>query len=306
MAKAKSKGSKGGAARATTAKGGAASAPKAQAPKRGAIEIDVVPEVVGNQAAYEAYMPRARALTGPIKPFRADASLAYHNVAAGTAAVVGARETIDERVTKTDWAALAHPPNHALAVCYAASVVSNATTPDTGLRGKLAEAAALRRVLLSAARSLRDAGALDAKAVAAIERGSGPRDAAEDCVALAALFTKNAVKLRGKHPVTSAQVTRAAAVGSEVMAALKPKRARGAAKDASADVDARDRLWTLLNQTHTELRRHGLFVWVDDADAHVPVLQASRSLRRAAPPAPPPAPPPAEPLPVDPVDGGAS
>ena len=283
-------------------------ASKAAAP---VVRAEIVEQVVGNQAAFDAFAPAARALTGAIRPFRADASLAYHNVEAGVVSVVSARKALDERIRDIDWEAIEGATNLALAVCFAASQAATTTAPATGIAAKLAEARPLRRLLLRSAQALAGAGLVSEKDVAAILAGHGSLDAANDCVNLAALFTKNAAKIRGQHPVTAAQIARAAALGSELTTLLKPARAKAGKKDGAvaAATDIRDRLWTLLVATHLELRRLGAFLWVDDVDAHVPQLQASRSGRRrplkqgpVPSPAPPPAPAPA-PAPADPPDG---
>ncbi len=60
-----------------------------------------------------------------------------------------------------------------------------------------------------------------------------------------------------------------------VMKLLKPAKKEKAPELTSAQ-DTRNRLWTLLCDGHTELRRLGMFVWVDDVDGHVLTLQAHR------------------------------
>lgn len=49
-------------------------------------------------------------------------------------------------------------------------------------------------------------------------------------------------------------------------------------------VDTRDRLWTLLSSRHeAQLRRAGMWLWVDDVDGHVPpLLSSARRTKRAA------------------------
>src|SRR5262249_10447092 len=112
---------------------------------------------------------------------------------------------------------------------------------------------------------------------------------------LAALFRAHAAAIRNKTAVTAADLAEAADVGAELTTRLKPERARRdeKAKGALAEqMEQRDRTWTLLWLRHRELRRAGMWLWVDEVDAHVPPLQAyegrTRKLKTPASDAPPP------------------
>ena len=57
--------------------------------------------VVGSQKAYETFLPAAQALPeGEVRPFRADASLAYHNIRRGLDAIAPHIERIKEELPK--------------------------------------------------------------------------------------------------------------------------------------------------------------------------------------------------------------
>lgn len=250
---------------------------------------EIAAAVEGNEAAYVRFLPNAQQLDATaIKPFRADASLAYHNVDAGVKAVTAARSELDARVRSIDWTAIAALPDLALAVCFAASQVATAAPPATGIAEKLALARKLRTVLITGADALAAAGLLPAAAVAKIHVGQGPIDTANDCVDLAALFRKHEQDIRGRHAVTKAQLAAAATVGSDLVTLLRPKRARAGTKPVvlTDAISARDRLWTLLIRGHTELRRLGAFHWIDEVNEHVPQLQAHHAQRAKKKPAP--------------------
>lgn len=239
--------------------------------------------VEGSEAAFHAFLPQALALApAEVAEFHADVSLASRNVDAGVAAVIAARASIEARVSKTDWAAIAALPNLGLAVCFAARRVELSSAVATGTPALLAEARTLRRKLVTSADALAESGLLPEAQVAKAHRGRGPRNTASDLEDLAALFEKNAAAIKGRHPITAAQLARAKVVGATLLKVLRPKAAPRSAKstETAAAIDARDRLWTLLEKGYTEVRRLGMWQWVDDVDAHVPALQAHRGRGR--------------------------
>jgi hypothetical protein len=207
---------------------------------------------------------------------RADASLAYHNVAEGCAAVLQHEAHIKEHLPKVDIAELRSVPDLALGVVFA-SLKANNEGGASDTRALLAEAHDLRRVLLKGADSAAEAGIFTSKEIAKVKQGRGPIDAAGDCVALASLFTRQAAALKGKTAVTKAQVTRAAELGTELLRRLKPKgtRRKPDAGTASA-AEERDRLWTLLCQRHERLWAVGAYIFGHELDDHVPGLLSRR------------------------------
>ncbi len=250
-----------------------AARPGPAAPPSGGAFLDV------NEAAYARFLPAADAIPADqVKALRADAALALHNVEAGVKALIAARAALDGRIRAVDWGAVEGLPALARAVCFAAARVEATVLPGVGVADKLAEARKLRVVLLKSAEAIAEAGRLPVGPVDEIRAGHGFLDTANDCVDLAALFSKHRAKIAGLHALTPEQLSRAAELGAELVAALKPRLAKPgeeAAVQARA-VEARDRLWTLLLRQHAELRRLGAFEWVDEVDAHVPPLQAPR------------------------------
>jgi hypothetical protein len=245
--------------------------------------------LTGDEGAYARFLPLAEAIAADqVKAFRADAALALHNVEAGVRAVTGARAALDARVRDLDWAAIEGLPALARAVCFAAAQVETTGLPGVGVADQLAEARKLRVVLLKTAEALAESGRLPVEAVDRIRAGHGFIDTANDCVDLAALFRKHRAKIAGLHALTPQQLARAAELGAELVAALKPKLVghdggaetppnppdpRRAEKLPARAAERRDRLWTLLLQEHRELRRLGAFHWIDEVDAHVPPLR---------------------------------
>lgn len=117
-----------------------------------------------------------------------------------------------------------------------------------------------------------------------IYEGRGPYDTAGDCVACAQVFTKYAGKLKGKTPVTAAQVREAAEVGGKLLQVLRPKGAgrkekAQALKDA---LDLRDRLGTLLAADYELVRRAGGWLFGEERDVKVPGLLAVTRSRKSS------------------------
>jgi hypothetical protein len=235
------------------------------------------PAVTGSQDAYDTFLPIAQAIPkAAVVGLNADPSLAFHNVDAGVAPVLAEKTRLAKELPTVDVAELASLPSLALAVAFAALQVDRDRKSDGAIAAKLAEAHPLRRKLLSSASALADAGVIAAADVAKIQKGTGHLDAAGDLVALSALFAKHAKAIAGKSPIATADVKRAGALGSELLATLKPAsaKARGARPGAEA-AETRDRLWTLLVERHDRLRRVGMWLFGErEVDARVPALLA--------------------------------
>jgi hypothetical protein len=228
------------------------------------------PEVEGSGAAYARFYPAAQAIEGEaVIPMRADASLAYHNVAAGVAAVMEYAGHVEEHLPQVDLREIRSLPDLASAVAFAARQVPR----DEELRPLLAEAYALRRKLLAAALALAEEGVFTAREVAKVKPRRGAFDVAADCAALGAMFEKKAGDVEGQAPVTAEQWGRASELGCVLKAMLKPKGSkRAAAKGEPNAAEALDRLWTLLVERHERLWAIGAYVFGHAVDEHVPAL----------------------------------
>lgn len=246
------------------------------------------PAVTGSQASYEQYLPAARALdAASVVPFRADASLAYHNVAVGLASLL-ARRAQAQALPGIDLPALSALPDKCLALAFAVDQALQASGgSNAALATLLPQASKLRRKLFAAADALVEAGLLPAAKVAALHAGKGKLDAANDLVGLAALFTANAAAIRGKTAITAADTTSAQQLGSQLLTLLKPGRARKTRPADAADAaDVRDRMWTLVNLGWRDLWRACAYLYGPvEVDARVPPLQsrtATTSARKKA------------------------
>jgi hypothetical protein len=245
-------------------------------------------ETVGSQQAYEQFLSDAEALTvEDVRPLRADASLAYHNVKTGTDALLLVEKRIAAELPGVDLENLRSLSDLALGVVFAVAQVDRGADGSTAIL--LAKAREIRDVLLASAEALAKSGVIPARAVAKIREGKGAIDSAQDCVDLSALFRKYAKEVKGKTAVTPAQMKDAAEVGTALLTRLRRKGTkRKESASVTAAVATRDRLWTLLVRRHQEIRRAGMWLWGDDVDAHVPPLQSrvmpSRKKKAPAPP----------------------
>jgi hypothetical protein len=257
-----------------------------------------VATATGSEADYNANIAAARAIpSNQVVPMRVDLSLALQNAQVAVASIRGQASRL-AKLPETNAKAITALPQILLAAIFAGTQIE-ATLSSGDLAKLLATGRSLRLLLLKTADGLSEAGLLSKASVEQIRAGSGALDAARDCVALSALFTKNAVTIRGKHAVTAAQIKQASEVGTELLTLLKPGRTRVRKVQASTASDDRDRLWTLALQRWESLWRAGAYLFGRDAlDALVPPLQARRTTkakkaaaaRAAAPPAATPAP----------------
>lgn len=253
------------------------SAKKAAAKPSRTPAAPAVKPVTGSQAAYAKYLPAAQALpAASVVAFRGDAALAFANVSTGVASLL-AMQSQAQALAGVDVAALTELPDQCLAVAFAVDQALQVAGTTTGqIAPLMSQGYALRRKLFAAADALVAAGLMPAGKVATLHAGTGKLDAAQDLVGLSALFAGSAASIKGKTAVTSADVTQAAQLGSQLLSMLRPTRAK---KPRPADVvsasDVRDRLWTLVVQGYGKLWSVCAFLYGQaEIDAKVPPLQS--------------------------------
>ena len=254
-----------------------ASAPKPQAAAGEATAAAGGEAATGSEEAYLRFLDEARKLDArDVLPFRADAALAYHNVVVGRDALAAEIDRIRAELPKFDVGLLRSLPELALGVMFAAAQAANRSGASLGVvQQQLAEARTLRDLLLSNADGLAKAGIFKIADVDKIREGHGPRDTAQDCVSLATMFRTHAEAVRGKTPVTAAQVKRASELGSALLVSLRAPGARRVRRLGPDETTAaRDRLWTLLVQGHARFQQAAGWLWGPALEQHVPALQS--------------------------------
>jgi hypothetical protein len=195
---------------------------------------------------------------------------------------------------------LAKLRDYAYALLHVHAMTLPSSEGETRLQALLAEGAPLRERLLSTAELYAKLGLLDAEPVAAIRKGTGYVDTANDLLALARLFRGHWSALEGKVPVTRDEVERAGTLGVDLLGLLAQRQAGtdGAGSPSAYDV-AKGRLFRRLARAHSQARRAVVYLrWNEgDADQLVPSLFQGRPRRRRAveTPAEPPVPAPTAP-----------
>ncbi len=241
--------------------------------------VSTQPTAKGSQADYEEFEAEALALDPTaVTPMRADLQLALHNVQVGAASLADVEEDA-KKLPNTKVPELMALPRLVLATIFADTQVDRSLAPSE-IRSMLRRASVLRTLLLTSASSLVEAGLLAKGPVEAVRRGSGAPDLARDCVALSALFSKNAKALRGKHPLKPAEIEEASELGTRLLKAMKSGRARRQPTGTLPSADVRDRLWTLVVQRHDALWRAGAYLFgPGTVDVKIPSLQSNRGGR---------------------------
>jgi hypothetical protein len=237
-----------------------------------------------SQREYERFLPAAMALPAEsVRPLRVDAELAVVNARRGASAVLEKERELRADLPKLSIARIRSLERLGLALGFAVAEVRRFAPPPSQVRQMLKRASELRALLLHSADALALAGLLNAAAVAKIHRGSGARDVAGDCVALATLFRDNAARLRGKSPVTAEHLGEAERAGSDLLGVIRPRGARRVPPPALQQArQVRDRFWTLFVQTwEDEVWRAGAWLFRRDVDRHVPSLVTRAHRRRA-------------------------
>ena len=260
-------------------------------------------------AAFARFLPVAQRIPAErVLVCRQDVNLIFANVRTGVAAVLPHLKRLKAELPAlavgsfTELEPLAGALLHAAAQVAAGTVTMSRQERDLKL-GRLHE---LRAPMLLCAEALALLDLLPRQRVEQIRSGSGPFDAAQDGVALADLYTEYAAALHDKQPFTKELLAEIAGLGHELMRAIRPDGARpGVSREAAAASEARDRLYSLLVERYTDLRRAGFYLFGEDMDDKVPLLGARRSRIVSTPavPADPPPPPAPAPLPAAPAAG---
>lgn len=267
------------ATRAGSRKPAAARAAGARATRAKAAAESAPVEVLDAEGAYEAAQGEAKALAAhEVRQCRSDSAVAVVNVQQGVAAVLERVDELGARFSPGEIAAVRGLPARALAFSFAAAQVEASELGSDGTLGrKLVRARALRRQLLRGAEACAEKGVVPAGEVVKIREGKGPLDTAQDCVQLAAFYRRHAAALAGKTPASDQDIAEAASLGSALVAVLRPRSARPAARTTKQRQEAaalRDRIWTLLARDHEWLWKMGAILWGKSVDEHVPPLQS--------------------------------
>ena len=222
-------------------------------------------------AALALYTPAALALDATtLVRINADPPQVYANVARGTAAVLDLQAAGAVRLKDPPWTTIASAPTIAKALWYQHNLCERMVPTKSELfstvRRRVADG---RELILSALRLLANQGKIPRDKLDAIVAGTGLQDMCADVTAgRDLLVAANATALVGDQELSAA-----VADAERLAVRIRPHGQLGGYSktgDEAAAIDLRNRLFTLLLTTYTEVRRVALAQWVDAADALVP------------------------------------
>jgi hypothetical protein len=229
--------------------------------------------------AFNKFLAEAQALpAGSILPFRADPALVVQIVRDAVRAVLSRGTRIREELPSVQPSDFADVLELAQALASGAiKLLEVKRDPDSDASASelLTRAYAVRKKLLARAMAVAEAGLVPVADVRAIQAAQGRADAGNDCAALASLFERHAAELGARSGVTPEDIQAARTIGSKLQARLKPQqpgRPGAPAPEVAAAVEARDRLWTLLNQRYELVWRVGAWLFGRAVDQHVRAL----------------------------------
>jgi hypothetical protein len=236
------------------------------------------------RVAYERHLPAARALAAErVLPYRIDPDLAIINVKGAMAVVETFRTDIAWHLPRISVDELEALPSLALAVKMSALLAQSTFPTGASPSDMIAEGWALRATLMPVVAGLAAIGAIAPQEYANIMRGRGPRDMAEDCVALSRLFRDHEAQVAGKHGASPAVIARAEVVGSWLLQNLRKKHAPRPAGSTPDEIDIRDRMATLLVGSYKKLRAVAYYFYHDGFADHVPPLMSRYVARKSEP-----------------------
>ncbi len=189
------------------------------------------------------------------------------------------RTAIVEQLPKHSISSFDKLGTYALGAWYAHLLFLNETAPKNTVKELVEEATPLRANLLRDGEAAAGRGLIPSKTVEEIRAGQGNIDAANDLVALSALFSDNWKTLQGKTAATSKEVTRAGELGALLLSALGVRE--HAPMGPLPVADRRVRAFTLFFRAYDETRRAVSYLrWHDgDADDLAPSLYKGRGGR---------------------------
>ncbi|MBS2032620.1 MAG: hypothetical protein JST54_32400 [Deltaproteobacteria bacterium] len=244
-------------------------------------------QLTGSQALVQKFLKEAMAIPAKdVRPMNGDPQLAAKNARDGVNTLLPYAAQLRKELPKVQLDKLRAVPEMAQALIFAANQVTLTVAPAGQTKALVSQANQLRNVMLSSADSLANAAILPPTDVAKIHKGRGSMDAANDLIALAALFQKNAGKVKGKTPVDATMIKQADALGSQLLSLLQPagaKRQNKKTAEQKRAADLRDRLWTLMLTTWDQhVWRSGAWIFGRDVDANVPPLLARAGTPRSS------------------------
>ncbi len=214
-----------------------------------------------------------------LSPMNVDISLAVSRALGVLPAVARDRARMGTECPNADLHAIDSLEARALAAAAANVQFEAAVNPPQGLLQLVAEAFDARTVLNNAVALLVSCGILSQEQFAGLKGGHGYRDAADDILLLARVFTSNWDQVNGQVPFNRDHLNRLRGVGERILRLLGEKDLTPV--HATDIAKARARAFTLLDRSYDEIRRVLTFVrWTEgDVDLIAPSLRINAGRR---------------------------
>lgn len=230
-------------------------------------------ETTDPAAAFDHFAPLVANLAeSQLDVWNADADIVRVNARRAVDALAPHWAQIQQALPLVSVSQLKEIPSLALALAFAADRVFKPASPQD-IRAHQSSLRPARRLALKQLEIFVELGLVSDARVQPIKADRGPVDEANDAVAIVALFQEHAAAWQNKHPFTPAFLQKLSADGQWLLGQLVPKGATPEKGSLSADVLARNRLWTELNRRYDDLYKAGVEVWGRrHVDAHLPTL----------------------------------
>lgn len=166
-------------------------------------------------------------------------------------------------------------------VAHAARVVSPPAR-SVEISAAVTRGGSIRRSLFSQIQVLVDAGIIKGEEFEPMHKGKGIMALANDLIDAAALFKRHETEIAGKVAVKPELIAEGRELGVYLRKHVAPASSvKNQSVDKSTAAETRDLLWTLLVRRHQELRRVAAWLWLDEADKHVPPLRAFQRKKKS-------------------------
>ncbi|WNG17738.1 hypothetical protein [Cystobacter fuscus] len=246
--------------------------------------VDIVAlEGISSQSAYESFLSAVKALEpGFIEECCADIVLTYHGVNHAVEQVLGSGASSLGGLPGVNVVELSLLPRLVQGLAFAALRVERER--EAASFGAVFERVQqVRRRLRKAADAFAEAHLLPDSDVDEVWLHAR-HDVIEDCVALVALFRRNAARIAGRSPVTSEEVDEAERLIGQLRMVLGQQGSVKHEENALfRAIEMRDRFWTLLNQRYDVLWRCGAWLYGRAVAERVPPLPVRPALVRSNP-----------------------
>lgn len=225
------------------------------------------------ERCFAHFLPLAQEVPAEaIEVFRLDATLVQQSLERGVSAVRAELRALKRKLPGCAPAELMELPALGLALAHAASRVPRpASAPEVEKR-----LAQMRPILEAALRQLEVFALIDlipAHVPAAIRQGQGALAAAEDALAIPAVFQDNEELIGHRHPFTSAMLKKLAEDGDWLIERLAPLEEAREQAERSPEAVVQNQLWSLITERHERLRQAGAVLFgLRGLDAKVPPL----------------------------------